>query len=162
LGRRQSPQHRPSACPCHRQRPRRLGEDLVINGDYLAGGIRERASELATLELGPVTEIEQRRKLMAEIDQDRLTRIDRAMIAEAEDRFLDLRHEPDDLRGQSDRTLRCAVSASSATWACHRTCARRLGAERPAGADVARMGERGDIIRTMQKALRPRAASAIR
>ena len=77
-----------------------LGEDLVINGDYLANGIRERASERATLELGPVTEIEQRRKLLAEIDQDRLTRIDRAMIAEAEDRFIDLRHEPDDLRGQ--------------------------------------------------------------
>ena len=83
-----------------------LGEDLVINGDYLANGVRERASELATLELGPVTEIEQRRKLMAEIDQDRLTRIDRAMIAEAEDRFIDLHHEPSDLRGQSDRTLR--------------------------------------------------------
>lgn len=50
-----------------------LDEDLVINGDYLANGIRERASELATLELGPVTEIEHRRKLLAEIDQDRLT-----------------------------------------------------------------------------------------
>jgi hypothetical protein len=45
-----------------------LGEDLVINGDYLANGIRERASERATLELGPVTEIEQTRKLSAEID----------------------------------------------------------------------------------------------
>lgn len=31
-----------------------LGENLVINGDYLANGIRERASELTTLELGPV------------------------------------------------------------------------------------------------------------
>jgi hypothetical protein len=38
-----------------------LGENLVINGDYLANGIRERATELVTLELGPVTEIEQRR-----------------------------------------------------------------------------------------------------
>ncbi len=61
-----------------------LGEDLVINGDYLANGIRERASELATLELGSVTEIEQRRKLTAEINQDRFTRIDRAMLNEAD------------------------------------------------------------------------------
>src|SRR3546814_6583370 len=30
-----------------------LGENLVIIGDYLANGIRERASELTTLELGP-------------------------------------------------------------------------------------------------------------
>ena len=56
-----------------------LGENLVINGDYLANGLRERASELTTLELGPVTEIEQTRKLSAEVDQDRFTRIDRAM-----------------------------------------------------------------------------------
>src|SRR5216683_1202347 len=55
-----------------------LGEDLVINGDYIAHGIRERASELMTLELGPVTAIEQQRKLAAEIDQDRFIRIDPA------------------------------------------------------------------------------------
>lgn len=132
-----------------------LGEDLVINGDYLANGIRERASELTTLELGPVTEIEQRRKLMAEIDQDRLTRIDRAMIVEAEDRLLDLRYEPGDLRGQSDRTLRLrrlgklddmglATERAPGLW----ELSERL---QPT---LREMGERGDIIRTMQKALR--------
>lgn len=132
-----------------------LGEDLVINGDYLAGGIRERASELATLELGPVTEIEQRRKLMAEIDQDRLTRIDRAMIAEADARLIDLRHEPDDLRGQSDRTMRLrrlgklgdmglATEHAPGVW----ELSERLEPT------LREMGERGDIVRTMQKALR--------
>ncbi|WP_062785675.1 relaxase/mobilization nuclease domain-containing protein [Novosphingobium capsulatum] len=135
------------------------GEDLVINGDYLAGGIRERASELATLELGPVTEIEQRRKLMAEIDQDRLTRIDRAMIAEADDRFIDLRHEPDDLRGQSDRTMRLrrlgklgamglATEHAPGVW----ELSERLELT------LREMGERGDIVRTMQKALRAEGA----
>ena len=136
-----------------------LGEDLVINGDYLAGGIRERASELATLELGPVTEIEQRRKLMAEIDQDRLTRIDRAMIAEADARLIDLRHEPDDLRGQSDRTMRLrrlgklgdmglATEHVPGIW----ELSERLEPT------LREMGERGDIVRTMQKALRAEGA----
>jgi len=136
-----------------------LGDDLVINGDYLANGIRERASELATLELGPVTEIEQRRKLIVEIDQDCLTRIDRAMIAEAEDRFIDLRHEPDDLRGQSDRTLRLrrlgklgdmglATEHAPGVW----ELSDRL---EPTLRDL---GERGDIIRTMQKAHRAEGA----
>jgi type IV secretory pathway VirD2 relaxase len=130
-----------------------LDEDLVINGDYLANGIRERASELATLELGPVTEIEHRRKLLAEIDQDRLTRIDRAMIGEAEDRFIDLRHEPGDLRGQSDRTLRLrrlgklndmglATEHASGIW----ELSDRLEPT------LRQMGERGDIIRIMQQA----------
>ena len=136
-----------------------VGEDLVINGDYLAGGIRERASELGTLELGPITEIEQRRKLTAEIDQDRFTRIDRAMIAESQDRFIDLRHEPDDLRGQSDRTIRLrrlgklgdmglATEHAPGVW----ELSERLEPT------LREMGERGDIIRTMQKALRAEGA----
>ncbi|MBB2168148.1 relaxase/mobilization nuclease and DUF3363 domain-containing protein [Gluconacetobacter aggeris] len=132
-----------------------LGEDLVINGDYLANGIRERASELVTLELGPVTEIEQRLKLVAEIDQDRLTRIDRAMLAEAEDRFLDLRHEPDDPRCQADRALRLRRLGKLSDMG--------LATEHAPGVwelseqlepTLREMGERGDIIRTMQKALR--------
>ncbi|QHC34726.1 DUF3363 domain-containing protein [Komagataeibacter xylinus] len=136
-----------------------LGEDLVINGDYLANGIRERASELVTLELGPVTEIEQRRKLVAEIDQDRFTRLDRAMLTEAEGRFLDLRHEPDDTRGQADRTLRLrrlgklgdmglATEHAPGVWELSEQLEPTLR----------EMGERGDIIRTMQKALRAEGA----
>src|SRR6266849_5149895 len=35
-----------------------LNEDLVINGDYIAHGIRERASELVTLDFGDGTEFE--------------------------------------------------------------------------------------------------------
>ncbi|WP_018390169.1 relaxase/mobilization nuclease domain-containing protein [Ancylobacter sp. FA202] len=132
-----------------------LGEDLVINGDYLANGIRERASELATLELGPVTEIEQRRKLTAEIDQDRFTRIDRAMLKEADGGALDLRHAPDDARGWEDRTLRIrrlgklekmglAIEPSPGIW----ELSDRLEPT------LREMGERGDIVRTIQKAMR--------
>ncbi|MBA8841312.1 DUF3363 domain-containing protein [Ochrobactrum sp. RH2CCR150] len=132
-----------------------LGENLVINGDYLANGIRERASELTTLELGPVTEIEHSRKLSAEIDQDRFTRIDRAMTEEADERFLDLRHEPTDARRQFNRTLRLrrlaklekmglATEHAQGVW--------ELGAKmEPA---LRELGERGDIIRNMHKALK--------
>ncbi len=132
-----------------------LGENLVINGDYLANGIRERASDLATLELGPVTEIEQSRKLSAEIGQDRFTRIDRAMSEEAEDHFLDLRHEPADHPRQFDRTLRLrrlgklekmglATEHAPGVW----ELSERMG---PA---LRELGERGDIIRNMHKALK--------
>ncbi len=132
-----------------------LGENLVINGDYLANGIRERASELTTLELGPVTEIEQSRKLYTEVDQDRFTRIDRAMTEEADERFLDLRHDPADTRRQFNRTLRLrrlaklekmglATEHASGVW--------ELGAKmEPA---LRELGERGDIIRNMHKALK--------
>lgn len=131
-----------------------LGEDLVINGDYLVHGLRERASELASLELGPVTEIEQRRTLAAEIDHDRFTRIDRAMAGEADGRFLDLRHEPAESKRQFDRTLRLrrlaklekmglATEHAPGVW-------EMSGKLEPT---LRELGERGDIIRSMQKAL---------
>lgn len=132
-----------------------LGADLVINGDYLANGIRERASELTTLELGPVTQIDQSRQLSAEIGQDRFTRIDRAMMEQAEDRSLDLRDTPVDPRRQFDRTLRLRRLARLETMG--------LAIEHPPGVwelsermepTLREMGEHGDIIRTMHKALK--------
>ncbi|WP_373687840.1 DUF3363 domain-containing protein [Gluconobacter sp. P5B12] len=81
------------------------------------------------------------------------------MLAEANDRFLDLRHEPDDPRGQADRTLRLrrlgklgdmglATEHAPGVW------------ELSEGLEptLREMGERGDIIRTMQKALRAEGA----
>ncbi len=132
-----------------------LGENLVINGDYLANGIRERASELTTLELGPVTEIEQSRKLSAEIDQDRFTRIDRAMAEDAEERFLDLRHEPTDARRQFNRTLRLRRLAKLEEMGLateHAPGVWELGAKMDSA--LRELGERGDIIRNMHKALK--------
>jgi len=132
-----------------------LGENLVINGDYLANGIRERASGLATLELGPVTEIEQARKLSAEIDQDRFTRIDRAMTEEADGRFLDLRQEPDDPRRQFNRTLRLRRLAKLEKMGLATEHAPGIWelSERMEPA-LRELGERGDIIRNMHKALK--------
>jgi type IV secretory pathway VirD2 relaxase len=132
-----------------------LGEDLVINGDYIAHGIRERASELATLELGPVTEIEQQRKLSVEVDQDRFTRIERAMLEEARDGLVDLGPEPDDPRGVARRALRLARLGKLKKMGLateHAPGVWELGERLEP--TLRELGERGDIIRTMQKALR--------
>src|SRR5467141_4192905 len=131
-----------------------LGEDLVINGDYIAHGIRERASELVTLELGPVTEIEQRRKLAAEIDQDRFTRIDRALIAEAGDGLVDLRHAPADPRGVADRALRLArLGKLEGMGLASEPAPGRWQLSEKLEPTLRELGERGDIIKTMHRAL---------
>jgi type IV secretory pathway VirD2 relaxase len=131
-----------------------LGQDLVINGDYIVHGVRERACELATLELGHVSEIEQTRKLTAEIDQDRFTRIDRAMVEEADARFLDLRHEPGEPKRQLERTFRLRRLAKLGRMG--------LATEHAPGVwelneqlepTLRELSERGDIIRTMQRSL---------
>jgi type IV secretory pathway VirD2 relaxase len=53
---------------------------LYIASDYITYGIRYRARELVTQELGPQTERELRRGLAREIEQDRLTRLDRTLL----------------------------------------------------------------------------------
>jgi len=132
-----------------------LGGDLIINGDYIAHGVRERASELVTLELGQVTEIEQQRKLSAEIDQDRFTRIDRALIAEAGDGVLDLRHEPTDPRGVADRALRLArLGKLKRMGLATELAPGRWELSERLEPTLRELGERGDIVKTMQRALR--------
>ena len=115
-----------------------LGKDLIIAQDYITDGVRLRAQERATLELGPETDLELREKLRAEIAAERFTRIDRAMIAEATDRVLDLRPDAGQVRRRfrshaQDRT----VADARALWSRPRGRARRLDHLREAGADAA-------------------------
>src|SRR3984893_18362172 len=58
------------------------GKILNIAGDYIAYGIRERASEIVTLELGRQTELEVTKQLEREVAADRFTGLDRMLIAE--------------------------------------------------------------------------------
>jgi type IV secretory pathway VirD2 relaxase len=69
------------------------GRDLVIACDYISHGLRARASHLATLELGPRSDLEIRRELEAQVEADRWNRLDRAVAREAAQRdgVVDLR-----------------------------------------------------------------------
>ncbi len=132
------------------------GENLVIAGAYLAHGIRERASELVTIELGPESTMERQTKLVREIDQEWLTRIDRALLRETSDAaggVIDLRADGEP-RSDFDRQLRIgrlqalerlglADEIETGRW--------RLA---PGMEQTLRdLGERGDIIKTMHRAL---------
>ena len=133
------------------------GKDLIIAQDYITDGMRLRAQERATLELGPETDRELRAKLQAEVSAERFTRIDRAMLAEADERVLDLRPEADQLRGDFDRSLRIgrlqtleryglAGKAEPGVW----TLSERLEPTMRA------LGERGDIVKAINRALAAR------
>jgi len=64
------------------------GKILNIAGDYIAHGIRHRAAEIVTLELGMQSEWEVQQKLGHEVDQDRFTRLDRAILDEVNEEGL--------------------------------------------------------------------------
>ena len=76
------------------------GGVLNIAGDYIAHGIRHRASELVTLELGHQSELELQAKLKTEVEAERWTRLDKMLATEQRERgIVDLRPgEGDDLR----------------------------------------------------------------
>lgn len=130
------------------------GQDLIIAREYIAHGMRARAVEIATLDLGPRTDLEIEEKLRREVTQDRLTSLDRSLLREVDadglvttasgsashDRF---RHALKVGRLQHLRRLGLAEQVSDTTW--------RL--EPGVETTLKRMGERDDIIRTMQRAL---------
>ena len=132
-----------------------LEKDLVIARDYISHGIRERASELLTLELGPVSEQQIQRGYAREVDQERFTRLDREIVGQAEDGVVDLRHDPKGHFARFKHTLKIGRLQKL----------ERMGLAEPAGAKRWRlasgleaslrdMGTRGDIIRTMHREMR--------
>jgi len=73
------------------------GRILTIAGDYIALGVRHRAEALVTLELGQQNELEIAEKLRHEVVAERLTRLDRMLIAESREQgIIDLRPDASD------------------------------------------------------------------
>src|SRR5262249_3621370 len=68
------------------------GRILNIAGDYIAHGVRHRASELVTRELGHQSEIELQTKLQNEVEAERVTRLDKMLLSEQQEQgVIDLR-----------------------------------------------------------------------
>jgi type IV secretory pathway VirD2 relaxase len=123
--------------------------DLIIARDYISHGLRERACELVDLDLGPRSDDVIEQHLRAEVGQVRLTSIDRSLIRDAEANVL----ASSTTRGAFEQSIRIgrlktlerlglATQLGTTHW--------RLA---PDLADtLRRMGERGDIVRTMQRA----------
>jgi len=137
------------------------GSDLVISRDYMGSGLRARAGDLVTRELGPRSELEVRRGLEADVTAERWTRLDRSLAREAgrAEGVIDLRHDRDaagdpmrEVRIGRMRTLErmgLAEPAGSARWVLATDAEQRLRA----------LGERGDIIKRLHKTLTKDGAS---
>jgi type IV secretory pathway VirD2 relaxase len=134
-----------------------LGNDLVIAQDYITDGLRIRAQQRVTLELGPETDLELRSKLEAEMTAERFTRLDRILVEEVPSRRLDLRPEAGQLRADLDQTLfvgrlknleryGLATQAEPGIW----SFSERLEPT------LRELGERGDIIKAINRSLAER------
>jgi type IV secretory pathway VirD2 relaxase len=129
------------------------GRDLVIARDYIAHGFRERTAEVVQLDLGPRTDLEIEARLRHDVGVERLTVIDRRLVAEMDaERTISAAHaDPlqQSLRAgrlQTLQTMRLAEDIGAGRW--------RLAED--VEETLRRIGERDDIIRTMQRELSAR------
>ena len=129
------------------------GENLIIAREYIAHGFRERASAIVSLDLGPRTDLEIEERLRHDVSQERLTAIDRRLIRtmDADRMVSSTDRDPfqQSLRAGRLKTLELlslAEDRAGGRWQL------ADGLENT----LRRMGERGDIIRTMQRELSAR------
>jgi type IV secretory pathway VirD2 relaxase len=129
------------------------GEDLVMARHYISHGIRHRARDLVTLELGPELEFERAIKRANEVAAERFTSLDRGILNDAKDTVLVV---PARIDGDRQReawrvgrlrrleTMGLAEEIQTGVWAIDP----QLEAKLPS------MGERDDIMVTMHKIMR--------
>ncbi|MBS0989211.1 DUF3363 domain-containing protein [Acetobacter okinawensis] len=141
------------------------GADLVIARDYISHGLRSRAEDLVSLELGPRAEHEIEAALRPDVTAERWTRLDAELQRHADDLgIVDLRADATTGFGQ-DATHRALLTGRTQTL-------ERMGLAKPEGpgrwslapgmADTLReMGARGDIIRTMHRAMTERSRDRV-
>lgn len=129
------------------------GRDLVMARDYISYGIRARAQSLVTLELGPETQLERTQKLLNEVGQERLTRLDYALRTRAREGIVVVSsgEEQDPVqhtlrigRLKTLERLGLAGERQQGVWALDTRMETKLR----------QLGERADKFKMMQRALR--------
>jgi type IV secretory pathway VirD2 relaxase len=127
-------------------------EDLVIAPDYMAHGMRLRASQIATDWLGPRTEAEIRQSLLREVDQQRLTGLDRVLIRQAGADGIDLSGNPQDRQRQN--ALRARLQRLEGMGLAERMNANRWKLQPGMAITLEAMGQREDALETVRRALK--------
>jgi type IV secretory pathway VirD2 relaxase len=130
-----------------------LGKDLIMTRDYVSHGIRHQAQDLVTLELGPELDFNRQMKMARDVDAERFTRLDRTLLARAQDNFLvvsamppadTITHAAQIGRLRKLQSYGLALEKQTGVWELSPNTETRLKA----------LGQRLDIINIMHRAMR--------
>ena len=128
-------------------------QDLIMTKDYVSHGLRLRARELLTMELGPEDEGGMVFKLAREVDAERFTRLDRALLKHTDRGFLVISAMPPEDRTthashmgrlKKLQNLGLALERQTGVWQISPDIEIKLKS----------LGQRGDIIKTMHRSVR--------
>jgi type IV secretory pathway VirD2 relaxase len=128
-----------------------LGKDLILAREYITSGVRERAAEIVSLDLGPRTQWEIDTSLQAEVTHERFTRIDRQLIQDQTPEGIVRAVNPDAFqqslfagRLHTLKNLGLAKQVGPAEWQLSDNLEPVLKA----------LGQRGDIIKILNRDLK--------
>ena len=133
------------------------GQDLVIARDYIKEGMRARAADLVTQELGPRSDLDIRRTLERQVEAERWTQLDRQLVRDGGERgVIDMAPDPN-VRPEDYHALKVGRLRKLETLG----LAEQVGPgqwmiDGKAEATLRELGERGDIIKRMHRALTER------
>ena len=133
------------------------GQDLVISRDYIKEGMRARAQDLVTQELGQRTDLEINRNLERQVEAERWTQLDRQLVRDAgRSGIIDLApqpgQQPDEFHALKVGRLRTLEIRGLAGQVGHQQWFIRPEAE----STLRELGLRGDIIKRIHRALTER------
>ncbi|WP_379064202.1 relaxase/mobilization nuclease domain-containing protein [Mesorhizobium sp. UC74_2] len=133
------------------------GQDLVISRDYIKEGMRARAQDLVTQELCQRTDLEINRNLERQVEAERWTQLDRQLVRDAgKSGIIDLApqpgQQPDEFHALKVGRLRTLEIRGLAGQVGHQQWFIKAEAE----STLRELGERGDIIKRMHRALTER------
>ncbi|MET4296293.1 type IV secretory pathway VirD2 relaxase [Bradyrhizobium sp. LB8.2] len=133
------------------------GQDLVISRVYIKEGMRARAQDLATQELGLRSDPDIRRSLERQVEAERWTQLDRQLVRDADrhgviDLAPDLAQQPDQFHALKVGRLRRLESLGLA----HQLGPGQWVMDEAAETTLRELDERGDIIKRIHRSLTDR------
>lgn len=133
------------------------GQDLVISRDYIKEGMRARAQDLATQELGLRSDPDIRRSVERQVEAERWTQLDRQLVRDADrhgviDLAPNLAQQPDQFHMLKVGRLRRLESLGLA----HQFGPGQWVMDEAAETTLRELDERGDIIKRIHRSLTER------
>ena len=138
-----------------------MGRQVILPRDYIRQGMRMQAQQLVSIELGPVLQPEAGLKLARQVTQERFTGLDRALIKMSRGGIVDLSRPPEIGEDWSRRFDKARLQTLGKLGLAHRQGRHHWKLSKDLEATLREFGERGDIIRTLQKSLTKRGMNAV-
>ncbi|MCP9320679.1 DUF3363 domain-containing protein [Acetobacter persici] len=130
------------------------GSDLVIARDYIREGMRARAQDMVTLELGPRTDRDIHQAVERQVNADRWTQLDRQLQKDAgEDGVIDLGRAPGETPDAFATVKLGRLRRLETMGLAHQVGPDRWRMDESAEATLREISESNDIIRRIHRGL---------